>query len=81
MSIHAIDPGGHTAVSWADAMVIELEQFGNLGRLDDPEQWREWAVQLFLLPSISGSIVPDPYNFATWDEWAKCLNGGLAAVM
>ena len=81
MSVHTIDPYGLSAAAWADAMVLELDALGNLGRLDDETQWQEWGAQLLNLPGISGSIVPNPYEFGTWREWAERLNDGLAAVM
>ena len=81
MSVHTIDPIGMSAVAWADAMVLELDALGNLGRLESDNEWREWAAQLLNLPSISGSIVPNPYEFGTWQEWAERLNDGLAAVI
>lgn len=81
MSVWTIDPFGMTAIQWADAMALNIEQFGNLGRLENEEQWRAWAEQLLNLPGISGSIVPDPYAFESWQVWAAELNTGLSTVM
>ena len=81
MTIHVIDPWSMPLPAWADAMVLELDAYGNLGRLDDETRWREWGEQMLNMPGISGSIVPDPYTFGTWQEWAERLNDGLAAVM
>jgi hypothetical protein len=64
---------------WCDFMVPVLEQFGNLGRLDG-ENWQEWALQLLNLPRLSGTVVPDPFQFAEWSDWAERLNKNLWAM-
>lgn len=81
MTISTVDPWGMGVRDWTDAMTISVEQYGNLGRLNSDDAWREWGAQLLTLPGLSGSIVPDPYAFGTWQEWAERLNDGLAAVM
>lgn len=77
MSVDTIDPAYLTVTEWTDFMVTNLEQFGNLPRLDDPNGWRDWALALLNLPALSGSIVPDPYQFETWTAWAMRLNENL----
>jgi hypothetical protein len=69
-----------TVRDWTDAMVQNLEQFGNLGRLDHREDWREWGAELLNLPAISGSIIPDPYQFDDWRAWAQRCNENLSVV-
>lgn len=81
MSIQTISPYGMPVRDWCDAMTINLEQFGNLPRLETEAAWREWGAELLNLGGLSGSIVPDPYTFARWEDWAERLNEGLAAVM
>ncbi len=74
MSVDTVNPAYMTVRDWADAMVQNLEQFGNLGRLDDEAQWKNWGAQLLNLPGISGSIIPDPYQFDDWRTWAaRCV--------
>ena len=74
MTAWPIDPFGMTATDWTDAMAINLEEFGNLPRLENADAWQAWAEQVLNLPGLSGSIVPDPYAFARWEEWAAQLN-------
>ena len=76
MSVQTIDPAHVSVQEWCDFMVPNLEQFGNLGRLDG-DNWREWGTQLLNLPALSGSIVPDPYQFDDWILWAMRLNENL----
>lgn len=55
---------------WADVMTPILETFGNIGRLDDPTAWQRWGADILSLSSLSGVILPDPYEYADWREWA-----------
>lgn len=80
MGISVIDPSYLTAKEWTDFMVSVLEQFGNIGRLEDEGAWRDWAVQLFNLPALSGTIVPNPHEFTTWQDWAARFNENLTTV-
>lgn len=80
MSVQIIDPVGMRAVEWADAVTINLEQFGNLPRLDSEDGWRDWALQLMTLGSLSGTTVPDPYMFLDWRPWAESFNKNLAGI-
>lgn len=73
MSVNIIDPSFLTVRQWMDFMVLNVEQFGNLGRLDDDAKWQAWGAQLLNLPALSGSIVPDPYQFTDWRTWAARL--------
>lgn len=76
MSVFIVDPGGLAPREWADFMTPNLEQYGNLPRLDSDDGWQEWAAQLGNLPGLSGAVVPNPYNFTVWREWADrfCQN-------
>lgn len=74
MSVEIVNPAYLTVKEWTDFMVPALEQFGNLGRLDDEKQWREWGAALLNLPALSGSVIPDPYQFDDWRTWAtRCV--------
>lgn len=78
MGVSTISPSYMTFRQWADFMVPNLERFGNLGRLAREEEWREWGAALLNLPALSGSIVPDPYQFDDWRKWVQRLNENLA---
>ncbi len=80
MSVLTINPDYLTVQQWADFMVPNLSQYGNLGRLDDETEWAEWGERLMNLPGLSGSIVPDPRAFENWREWVDRLNQNLSAV-
>lgn len=79
MSVNIVDPHFVSLREWADFMVPNLEQFGNLGRLDDETQWKVWASELLNLSSISGNI-PNPYQFDDWRTWAARCVQNLAEI-
>lgn len=63
-----------SVVEWADRMTFLLEpQIEQVFRLDDPEQWRVWAMQTFGEPDNLGQDSPDPYQFDNWRDWAERL--------
>lgn len=65
-----IDPRDLEVVEWADYMADELEGYVSPPRLDDPEQWKEWALVVVQAPAIAKSNPPDPRAFDDWREWA-----------
>lgn len=74
MTVSTVNPAFLSVKEWTDFMVPGLEQFGNLGRLERDEDWQEWGAQLLNLPTLSGSIIPNPYEFDDWRTWAaRCV--------
>ena len=65
-----IDPRGLTISEWADYVVPEVEAFGNVGRLDDPSDWRAWANRIASLSEMQERNVPSPFEFTDWQNWA-----------
>lgn len=55
---------------WADQMMLDLDVYGTLGRLDDPDNWQNWAMQ-FLNNTTLGRNLPLPYDFDNWRDWAE----------
>ncbi len=55
---------------WADQMMLDLDIYGTLGRLDDETQWQNWAMQ-FLNNTTLGRNLPLPYDFNDWRDWAE----------
>lgn len=80
MSIEIIDPAYLTVRQWTDFMTPNLEQYGNIGRLQNDDGWREWGAQLLNVPKLSGSIVPNPYLYDDWRVWARRCVEGLMGV-
>jgi hypothetical protein len=67
-----IDPRYMGVIEWTDRMLPELiKNGGDVGRLDDPEQWREWARSVILINNEWQGETPNPYQFDDWQDWAQ----------
>ena len=69
-----IDPRGMTVIEWTDRMWIMLDKVTLVERLDNPDEWQDWAEGLSDSPSLEGQNIPDPYAFDDWREWAMRYN-------
>jgi len=65
-----IDPRGMSVTDWTDSMVYTLEQYGTVGRLDDPDRWQNWALGVVSLFKVGEQNPPNPLNYDNWQEWA-----------
>lgn len=65
-----IDPRGMTLRSWCDAVILAVADTWDFGVLLDENQWQSWAVGLVRAPPFAQRILPDPYQFSDWREWA-----------
>ena len=77
--INLIDPRGMTPMEWTQAYSIDLERFGSVPNLQSNEGWQGWGSALSLLASLSGIILPNPYEYSDWQEWAQRLNETLGS--
>lgn len=62
---------------WADQMMLDLDSFGALGRLEDAAAWQDWAMQ-FLNNTTLGRNLPNPYAFNDWRDWAERFSQALS---
>lgn len=69
-----IDPRFMEVQEWADVMVDELQGYSQPPRLDDPKEWREWALAVIQSPRIAAYNPPQPFTFSDWREWAMRFN-------
>ena len=70
MRVRLTLPTGMQLQDWADQVALDLDSYGALGRLDDVENWQNWAMQ-FLNNTTLGRNFPLPYDFDDWREWAE----------
>lgn len=70
MSIRITFPTGMELRDWADQIALDLDNYGAFGRLDDIENWQNWAMQ-FLNNTSLGRNFPLPYDFDDWRDWAE----------
>lgn len=66
-----IDPRGMTLRDWADSVILSIPDVWSLPRLDDEARWQDWAVALLRAQPFATQVVPDPYGFDDWREWAQ----------
>jgi hypothetical protein len=70
MTVRITLPTGMGLRDWADQVALDLDNYGALGRLDDVENWQNWAMQ-FLNNTTLGRNFPLPYDFDDWRDWAE----------
>lgn len=72
--IGRIDSREMTVREWTAALTLDLEQFGSVPQLLDANRWQDWAATVVGMSAISGVVLPDPYSFTAWSEWATRFN-------
>ena len=65
-----INPANMTLTDWADSVILSLKDAWAFGRLTDESLWRDWAVGFVRAPGFAQRVLPDPYQFADWRDWA-----------
>lgn len=73
-SVGRIDPRYMTVQDWTAAVAIDLEEFGSVPQLLNPAAWQDWAATVVGMSAISGVVLPNPYDFASWGDWATRFN-------
>jgi hypothetical protein len=66
-----IDPVNMSLTEWADAVMLTAADTWSFGRLDDENKWQDWAVGFVRAPSLAQRVLPDPYQFTDWRDWAQ----------
>ena len=66
-----IDPRGLTIQEWADAVIADLNTSWPLAVLRAGDDWQEWATGLVRAPELAQRVLPDPYGFPDWRDWAE----------
>ena len=58
-------------IEWTDKMTPELYQYGSIIRLDNPDNWKDWARSVILAIQIFQGTAPNPDEFQDWRNWAE----------
>lgn len=56
-------------LDWADNLQIEFPK-GNIPRIDDENDWQDWAEALLQIDELDNYNIPTPFQFNDWREWA-----------
>ena len=70
MTIRITLPTNMGLRDWADQIALDLDPYGSFGRLNNVDDWQNWAVQ-FLNNTALNENIPVPYSFKDWREWAQ----------
>ena len=70
MTIRITLPTNMGLRDWADQIALDLDPYGSFGRLNNVDDWQNWAVQ-FLNNAALNENIPVPYSFTDWREWAQ----------
>ena len=67
-----LDPNYMDVCEWTDKLNSFFEiGTGTTQKLEDPEEWVDWALNLVGDPDLIGQDTPNPYDFDNWREWAS----------
>lgn len=69
-----IDPTNMTFQNWGDGVYLALSLPFSFGATPPEEDWRSWAVGFVRAPGLAQRVLPDPYQFTDWREWAMRVN-------
>lgn len=69
-----VDPRGLTVLDWTDSMVFPLIDSVRPPKLENPEAWQSWALEVIQAPGIAQLNPPDPRFQDDWREWAIRFN-------
>jgi len=65
-----INPVGMTLRDWADSVILSVGDAWSFGKLKDEERWQDWAIGFVRASHFTQQVVPDPYQFTDWRDWA-----------
>lgn len=65
-----IDPHGMELQDWSDAVIGSITAQWDVAPLADPARWQDWAVGFVRAPTLAQRVLPDPYQFSDWRDWA-----------
>lgn len=65
-----IDPRGMSLRDWADSVILTVGDAWSFGTLTGEDDWQNWAVGFVRASDFTQRVVPDPYQFDDWREWA-----------
>ena len=67
--INITNPSGMSLNDWAGQVMLDLDKYGALSRLEG-DDWQEWAIRLLNSLAINRNF-PLPYDFDEWRDWAE----------
>jgi hypothetical protein len=72
-----INPAGMSLMDWADSVVLSVNDAWAYGKLEDESAWQDWAVAFSKASPFSQQVIPNPYDFENWRDWAMLVYPSL----
>lgn len=72
-----IIPVNMTVIEWTDQMTEYVDQYGDIIKLSDPNDWQFWALSVILSNEQWEAQVPNPFDYSDWREWAELFIGNV----
>lgn len=69
-----IIPTDMTIEQFSRALALE---YGNVPRLNDSDNWQEWAANLQISSAFSAFDLPSPYLLNNEKEWMEVFTGSI----
>lgn len=66
-----INPRNMSLTDWADSVILAISDAWSFGKLEDEARWQDWAIGFVRASRFTQQVVPDPYQFADWRDWAE----------
>ena len=72
-----IIPVNMTVIEWTDQMTEYVDQYGDIIKRSDPNDWQFWALSVILSNEQWEAQVPNPFDYSDWREWAELFIGNV----
>lgn len=66
-----IDPRLMGVIEWTSQVTLMTDRYGTVMTLQDPDNWREWALSTLALIGLEGADIMNPDLYETWEPWAE----------
>lgn len=66
-----INPRNMSLTDWADSVILSTSDAWSFGKLEDEARWQDWAIGFVRASNFTQQVVPDPYQFEDWRDWAE----------
>ena len=72
-----IIPVNMTVIEWADQMTQSVDKYSDVMKLENPDDWQFWALSVILSNEQWEAVIPNPFSFTNWREWAELFIGNV----
>lgn len=73
-----IIPVNMTVIEWADQMTQSVNKYSDVMKLENPDDWQFWALSVILSNDQWQAVVPNPFSYTDWREWAELFIGNVS---